>query len=313
MDTRQLRAFIKIAELGSISRAAEALGLTQPSLSQQLLRLEDEAGLKLFERTARGVTLTDAGRMFEPHARQILEQSSRAIEELRLFKAEARTRVALAMPFSVSKMIGVALTKAAIELRPSVALRIVEAFHDPIRTLLRSGSVDLGLLYDAESLEGLSVRRLAREELCLIGPPGRWPAVEQGGTIATTELARLALILPGPGHGLRQFLEQTTQRLGFRLQVATEIDSLQHIVDLVAGGHGLAVMPLSAVERELEAGTLSAVRIGEGAFEYTLCLARRADAVASDAVRVVEELTIRTLQSMIARRRWIAEPGDGPR
>lgn len=313
MDTRQLRAFIKIAELGSISRAAEALGLTQPSLSQQLLRLEDEAGLKLFERTARGVTLTDAGRMFEPHARQILEQSSRAIEELRLFKAEARTRVALAMPFSVSKMISVALTKAAIELRPSVSLRIVEAFHDPIRTLLRNGAVDLGLIYDAESLDGLSVRRLAREELYLIGPPGRWPAVEQGGTIATTELAKLALILPGPGHGLRQFLEQTTQRLGFRLQVATEIDSLQHIVDLVAGGHGLAVMPLSAVERELEAGTLSAVRIGEGAFEYTLCLAKRADVVATDAMRVVEELTIRTLQSMIARRRWIAEPGDGPR
>lgn len=310
MDTRQLRAFIKIAELGSISRAAEALGLTQPSLSQQLLRLEDEAGLKLFERTARGVTLTEAGRMFEPHARQLLEQSSRALEELRLCKAEARTRVALAMPFSVSKMISVALTKAAIELRPAVSLRIVEA-HDPIRTLLRNGTVDLGLLYDAESLEGLAVRRLAREELCLVGPPGRWPEGEQGSPIATTELARLALILPGPGHGLRRFLEQTTQQLGFRLQIASEIDSLQHIVDLVAGGHGLAVMPLSAVERELVAGTLSAVRIGEGAFEYTLCLARRADSVATDAMRIVEELTVRILKSMITTRRWIAKPGGG--
>lgn len=69
METWHLKAFLKIAETGSISRASESLGVAQPSLSQQLVRLEEEVGVALFQRTARGVTLTEAGRLFQQHAR----------------------------------------------------------------------------------------------------------------------------------------------------------------------------------------------------------------------------------------------------
>lgn len=307
MDTRHLRAFIKIAEIGSISRAADALGLTQPALGQQLLRLEDEVGLKLFERTARGVTITEAGRIFERHARQILDNADRALEELAYFGAEARARVAIAMPYSISKMLGADLAEAAMEQAPSISLRLVEAFSGAIRAMVETGGVELGLLYDVEPLDGLAVRRLAREEMYLVGPPGRWPGPASDASVPPGELAKVALILPGPQHGLRQFLDQTSHRLGFRLNVASEIDSLQHIAGLVADGHGLSVLPLSAVERELEAGAMSAVRLGEGAFRRTLCLVRRPDAPISDASRKVEALTVAMLARMITRRRWIAE------
>ena len=88
MDARLLRTFLKTIELGSISRAADALGVAQPSLSQQILRLEDEVGAKLLRRTARGVATTEAGRIFEEHARHILRTIDQALEDIRQLSNE---------------------------------------------------------------------------------------------------------------------------------------------------------------------------------------------------------------------------------
>jgi LysR family nitrogen assimilation transcriptional regulator len=307
VDTRQLRAFLKIAELGAISRAADALGISQPSLGQQLLRLEDETGVKLFERTARGVTMTDAGRAFEPHARLIIDNAQRALADMSALRCSERIKVTLALPFSISKMIGVALVEAAIEQCPALSLRIVENFSSQIRAMIEAGSIDLGLLYDAEPLQGFVLKRLASEDLYLIGPPGRWPGLDNDIDMAPAELATLPLILPGPQHGLRQCLERTSKRLGFRLSIASEIDSLQHIVGLVADGRGVSVLPLSAVQGEVEAGTISVVRIGQGTFRRTLCLIRRSDALLTEPVHAIEDLTIHLLATVIAKHRWIAE------
>src|SRR6185437_7647292 len=103
VDTRHLRAFLKIADTSSISRAAESLGISQPTLSQQLLRLEDEVGAGLFRRTARGVTLTDAGRILQEHARQLLRGTEQAIEDVRQFKSDVTGEVILAVPYSISR------------------------------------------------------------------------------------------------------------------------------------------------------------------------------------------------------------------
>ena len=304
MDTRQLRIFLKIAELGSISRAADALGLAQPSLSQQLLRLEDEVGSKLFRRTARGVTTTEAGLIFEKHARQILNSADQALEALQQFRSEAQAKVTLAMPFSISKLLGVQLAEALMEEAPSLSLRLVEGFSGPIRAMIENGAVDFGLLYDGEPLDQFCVKRLAREELFLVGPPGQLAGLDSA--VRFTELP--PLILPGPQHGLRLFLDREAERVGFRLRLSSEIDSLQHIAGLVSDGHGYSILPLSAVEGELRAGAISAARLGDGSFRRTLCLVRRAGVAVTDASHLVETLTIRTLKGVIARRRWIVEP-----
>jgi len=109
MDTRQLKAFLKIIDTGSISRAAQSLGLAQPSLSQQLLRLEDELGIALFRRTARGVTATDAGRLFAEHARDVVRRTERAIEDLRHLRDDAGGEVILALPPALCRVAGMAL------------------------------------------------------------------------------------------------------------------------------------------------------------------------------------------------------------
>src|SRR5687768_10133209 len=114
MDARELRMFLKIVELGSISRAADALDIAQPSLSQHLLRLEDEVGSKLFRRTTRGVTTTEAGRVFEEHARHILRTIDQALENVRQLKQEPTGQVTFAMPMSVNQVIGLPLVQAAL-------------------------------------------------------------------------------------------------------------------------------------------------------------------------------------------------------
>lgn len=306
MDTRHLKSFLKIADLRSISRAAESLGIAQPSLSQQLLRLEDEVGFKLFRRTARGVTVTEAGRIFQEHARHILRSTEKALEDVRQLNAAASGQVIFVVPPSISRLIGVPLVEALKEQAPQVSLRLVESFTGSIRGWLEAGKIDLGILYDLGPLRHLSTRRLVSEEMVLIGPPGAL-----GPEAADVPLARLGdfpLITSGPQHGLRQLLDREAVRLGFAFTVAHEIDTVSQIVALVASGHGHAILPRPAVEDELAAGRLSLARIGGGALRRTLCLVRNPAQVVTYASVRVEDLTIRVMAGLIDRSEWAAEP-----
>jgi LysR family nitrogen assimilation transcriptional regulator len=308
IDARQLRAFLKIIELGSISRAAEALGLAQPSLSQQLLRLEDEVGMKLFRRTARGVSTTEGGRIFEEHARHILRTIDQALEDVRQLKGEASGKVSFAMPMSVSRVIGVTLVEAVMKHAPRVSLRLVEAFTGHIRAWLDEGSIDLGILYDVGPLRHLSVKRLVREELYLVGPPGRYGDLNAPRSVRVKDISDLPLILPSPEHGLRQFLDREADRLGQAWTVRAEIDSLSHIVHLVANGHGFAILSLPAVREDVQAERVSVARIENGAIRRTLCLVRNPAVVLTRASVRVEDLAIKIMHQLILKGRWLAEP-----
>jgi LysR family nitrogen assimilation transcriptional regulator len=307
VDTRHLRSFLKIAETGSISRAAISLGIAQASLSQQLLRLEDEVGFSLFRRTARGVTLTETGRVFQEQARHILRLTELAIEDARQLTAEARGSVILAVPYSISKLAGVALVEAFRRHAPQISFRLVEAFTGQIRGWLDAGKVDLGILHELGPLRHLSSRRLATEELFLIGPPDRYGGLDAMAHVAVTELAALPMILPGHPHGLRQFIDQETERLGAVLTIHQEIDAMAHIGTLVARGHGYSILPLPAVADALAAGQVSIARIHSGSIRRTLCLVRNTNQVLTHASVRCEDLTIKVLSRLIAKGAWVAD------
>ena len=309
MDTRHLRNFLKVAELGSISRAAEALALSQPSLSQQMLRLEDEVGARLFDRTPRGVKITRAGELLATGGLAALKVLEGAQAEIRRAAAEDGRKVALGMPFSISRLLAVVLTERVMEEAAPIALRIHEAFSGAIRAMVLDGRLDLGLLYDIEPLDGLEVVRLAREDLYLVGPRGRLGGGD-GPSVGLAELTATPLVVPGPAHGLRQALEREAARLGVRLSVASEIDTLEHIVGLVADGRGFSILPLAAMAGELRAGRISAAKV-EGAFQRTLYLARSPDRPASAAVLRVEALVVALIAALIAGGTWAAEAEVG--
>jgi LysR family nitrogen assimilation transcriptional regulator len=304
---------LKIAATGSISRAAVSLGIAQASLSQQLLRLEDEVGSSLFQRTARGVTLTETGRVFQEQARHILRLAEHAIEDARNRTQEARGAVILAVPYSISKLAGITLVEAFKRRAPQISFRLVEALTGQIRGWLDEGKIDLGILHELGALRHLSSRRLATEELFLIGPPGRYGAIESIPRVTPEELAALPVILPGLPHGLRQIIEQEAGRLGTRLTVHLEIDAMVHISSLVERGHGFSILPLSAIIDALAARKVTIARIGDGSMRRTLCLVRNTNRVITHAAVRCEDLTIKVLSRLIEKGLWVASIDSGLR
>lgn len=308
MDTRHLRSFLKIADTRSISRAADALGLAQPSLSQQLLRLEDEVGFKLFRRTARGVTLTEAGRVFQEHARQILHDSEQALADVRQLKVTASGQVVLAVPHTVCKLIGLELVETLAHDAPDIQLRLMEAFGSTIRSGLEAGTIDLAILHDRTSQRNMTARRLVSEEVYLVGPPGRFGAsLAEATVVSAAELDNFPLITPGDQHDHRFFLDREAARIGFGYRLAMEIEAVGLVLELVSRGRGYTFLPLAAFEDELAAGKLSIAHVGEPPLRRTLCVVRNRAQVVSHASVFVEDLMIRIIAGRIDSGRWNAQ------
>ena len=306
MDTRHLRSFLKIAETRSISRAAESLGIAQPSLSQQLLRLEDEVGLSLFRRTPKGVDLTEGGRVFLEHARQIMNATEQAIEDVRDLTMDVSGEVVLAVPYSISKVAGVALVEAFLAHAPQVSFRLVEAFTGQIRGWLDLGKVDLGILHDMGHVRHLSARRLASEELFLIGPAGELGTAEAPAMIGPSSLQDLPMILPGPQHGLRQVVEHEVARMGGSITTKLDLDAMSHLGKLVEHGHGYSIAPMTVVADDVAAGRVSVARIGDRGIARRLSLMRNATRVVTHASVRCEDLTAKVLLALIAKGLWPA-------
>jgi LysR family transcriptional regulator, nitrogen assimilation regulatory protein len=308
METRYLRSFLKIAETGSITRAAESLGISQPSLSQQLLRLEDEVGAPLFSRTARGVTVTDSGRLLQEHARQILRGVDLAVEGLRHLGDEPVGDVIVAVPHSVSKLAGVRMFEAAAREAPHVRLRLVEALTGQIWGWLEDGKIDLGLLNYLGPRRGLTFREIASEELFLIGPSGKFGTEAEPTELALADLVGLPMILPGLPHGLRRLIDQETARHGVTLQVWRDLDLLGQAGRLIAAGYGCSILPLPTVADDVAAGSLSIARIAGGMLRRRLMLARNSGEVITRASIRAEQLIVQVLHGLIATGEWRATP-----
>src|SRR4051812_25823778 len=311
MEGHQLRCFLAAAELGSITRAAARLDIAQPTLSQILLRLEEELGIKLFERTARGVHLTDPGRIFQEHARIILRDMDRARAEVRGHDTAAPAAVSIGLPSSISNLVGARLVIAARERLPNVSVRLDEAFSGHIRAWLEEGRIELGVLHHADALQHLSVRRLAVEECCLVGPPGHFGPRDRHG-IASDPVSLVGsplrpLIMPTREHGLRRLVEREAQAQGAELEVEIELDSLNPIRTLVATGHGYTVLSHSAVQEDLATGRLSAAPLGRPAIRRPIYLVRNPTRAVTRASVRVEDLLVSLLQGMAADGTWLAE------
>ncbi|WP_395336326.1 LysR family transcriptional regulator [Novosphingobium sp. BL-8H] len=308
METAHLKAFLKISEHGSISRAAESLGIAQPSLSQQLLRLEDEIGFSLFERSARGVVLTEAGQVFRERARQILQATEEAIADGRHLRNDLRGQVVLAAPPSLTRLVGARLIGALTAQSASASVRLVDAYGGSIKGWLEAGKIDLGVLYEGQAMRHLSARLLCREELFLVGRPDLLEGLGDGERAPLAVLREHPLALPGMQHGLRQLLEREAEREGFELRVRHEVDSLDVTMSLVEGGAACSVLPWSVVHAGVGTGILRAIRLG--GLKRTMVIVRNPSAVLTHASVRVETLLRQTLKEMAAEGTWRGEPID---
>lgn len=306
MDVRQLRYFLAIVESGSISRAASRLNVAQPSLSLHIRNMEADLGVPLLFRTPQGVQPTEAGEILRRNARVIVSQFEDAEREIRSSGTEPVGEVRLGLPSSIAQVLGVPLVLAAQAELPKVKLRIAEAMSGYVLDWLRLGRVDLGLLYAFVEDRGLRSIGLLSEALHLFGPaadPDALALPPPGSGVPVARLADLPLILPSPGHGLRDLVEERAAGDGVRLSTAIEIDAYGAIKQLVEQGLGYSVLPAHAIRRETEDGTLRAWPF-EPAFLRTVHLVEPIDRPLPHAVQAVEKLCRRTLRDLVRCGAW---------
>jgi len=247
MNLRQLEYFVRVAELGSFTRAALALDVAQPALSRQVRLLEVQLRQHLLVRNGRGVTLTEAGARLLEHGRGILHQMARVQEELADVRGGLAGRVALGLPPTVARAWAVPLVHAFRQRLPQVRLSIVEGLSVGMQEALDGGRLDVAVLYNARPCAELELAPLLREELVLVQtrPPGL--AEEPLLPLPLAALAELPLIIPSRPNAMRMQVESALAECALRPCVALEIDGVRAMLDLVADGLGCAVLTRHAV------------------------------------------------------------------
>jgi len=258
MDLKQLEYFVRVAELGSFTRAAQALNIAQPALSRQVRLLEVELRQNLLVRNGRGATPTHAGQLLLEHGRGILHQVERAREELGRVRSGLTGRVALGMPPSVARVITVPLTRAFRTKMPEAQLSISEGLSSAMQENLQNGRLDIALLYNPSQIPGIEHSPLVKEELLWVQP--RPPGLQEDpppAAIPLKEVARLPLVIPTRPNAIRMHVESEMAAIGCRPLIALEIDGVSAILDLVADGAGYAILSRNAVLRSVRPSAFS--------------------------------------------------------
>ena len=252
MDLRQLEYFVRVAELGSFTRAAQVLGIAQPALSRQVRLLEVELRQNLLVRNGRGATPTEAGQLLLEHGRGILHQVERAREELGRVRSGLAGRVALGLPPSVARVLAVPLTRAFRQRMPEAQLSISEGLSTAMQENLHNGRLDIAVLYNPSPMPGIEHQPLIEEELLLVQP--RPPGLQEDPPpppLPLQEVAGLPLVIPSRPNAIRMHVEAEMAALGCRPSIALEIDGVSAILDLVADGAGCAILSRNAVMRSI--------------------------------------------------------------
>ncbi len=312
MDIKQLRYFIAIAEEGSLSAAAQRVNVAQPSLSQHVLSLERDLGVKLLERSPRGVSLTQAGEILLSHAREIAASLENAVEAVRQSGLEPMGDVSFGLPSSVSMVLSVPLAETVRLELPKVRLRAIEAMSGFIQTWLADQSIDLGILYDVSAVRHLTHRELMTEDLFFFSAPDAWPFDSRAGSeVRLSEMADVELVLPSKHHGLRIMIDKFCRGQGVQLNVATEMDALSQIKTMVSRGSGYTILAPAAAIDFVERGELIMAPIVEPRMTRPVYLVRNPGKPVTAASRELERITIEVIQDLVARGIWRAE--DPPR
>lgn len=247
MDMRQLRYFVQIVESGSLAKASRQLFIAQPALSQQMARLEDEVGKPLLLRSSRGVSPTENGEALYHHAKFMLRQLDQAVSVARQETAALSGRVTLGLAPTTVCQIGWPLMKHLKERHPGVMLNVVEGLSGHLEHMTRVGQLDLAILFSQKAAAELSVEPLLEEELFVILPVESDLVPQDRNTLTLREVAKLPLILPSPGHGLRRRIGLEFDRINLPIDAVAEIDSLPLLMQCIGKGLGVTVKPRAAV------------------------------------------------------------------
>jgi len=258
LDFGQLEAFVQVAAHHSFSRAAEALQLTQPSITARIQALERELGEKMFERGGRSVRLTDAGTILLPYAERILQMVREAKESVEEVRSVQAGRLRLGSALTISTYVLPRILRTFHSRYPGVEVMVHTGRSEQVLNMLLSDEVQVGLAHslihpDVETVD------LYADEVILVANPDHPFAANRQATIE--EVGSQPVILADRGSSYYGLTHGLFRQAGVVPNVAMELDSMEATKRMVEEGLGIALLPRVCLERELKQGLLTEVAI----------------------------------------------------
>lgn len=252
MELHQLRYFVAVARARNFSRAAEQCRVAQPSLSQQIMKLESELGEKLFERTKRAVSLTPAGEVFRVHAERVLDEVELAGESVRDARGALRGRVALGALPTVAPYYLPARLRAFSAAYPEVEVVVHEDTTEQLARAVLMKEVDLALVSLPVERAGLVAEEFFDEALLVALPARHRLAAKRKLTL--DDLEAEPFILMKEGHCLAGQALQFCRLNGFAPRVSFRSAQIETVLAFVASGWGVSIVPAMARAAEAKQG-----------------------------------------------------------
>ncbi len=270
MNVELWKLFVQVAETGSLTKAAELRNTAQPVISRQIAMLEEQCGGRLFGRTGRGVTLTETGQRILPRVKVWLNEAEQLASDVKAMVGIPVGVVRVGMLRSTGHLLASLLFQRVRARYPGIQLRIVDAPGVQLSEWLKTGQIDVAILFRYGKESSPDDTPLASVDTFLVGP-----AKDELTSAPTVNFARLdgvPLILPAEPNALRRLLHQVAQRKRVALSIAMECDSLAIQKDVVAAGGGYTILGSHAMVDELRTRRLQASRIVSPSIERTLTL-----------------------------------------
>lgn len=299
IDISKMRVFACVAELGSITKAALLLDTTQSAVSRQINMLERELGGRLFQRTGRGMALTELGKRVEPRVRAVLVEMDRISAETKAMAGIPAGDVYIGMLTSIAPKLATRLLHEARRHCPEVRMHLYDGFSGRLNELLAEGRLDMALLFRYEDAMRDDVA-LGTLHSYLVGPPND-PAMRKA-TFEFQSLDGLALALPMFPNGIRVALDRAAREQGVTISVGIESDSIPVQLALAALPDEpiYAIASYYAIAEAVSSGTLGASRLVAPGIERSLTLAYSPRRPSSLATRQIAAILAQLSRELIA-------------
>ena len=262
-DLRQLEIFVKVVELGSFSKAAEAVHLAQASVSERIATLENMVGTKLLDRTGRTVAPNKAGKLLDKHARRLLEMKKTACLEMQEFLGVKQGEISIGgstIPgeYILPKVIGLFSEEYS-----HITVSLTVADSEEIENRVLNGHFELGVIGRKSANKDLAGHELWEDELVLALPSThRWAARKE---VPIQEVLLESFISREPGSGTLKSMERHLQGAGLKgiesLNVVAQLGSSTAVKEGIKSGLGISILSAVALDTELKAGVLKAARV----------------------------------------------------
>lgn len=244
MEMHQLRYMVAVARTGNFSRAAKQCHVSQPSLSQQIQKLEKELGVRLFERHRTRTRLTSAGELFLPRAERVLHELEEARREAEDIHALVQGEVIVGVLPTIAPYFLPPVVAAFGQKYPGVAITMIEETTASLIGMMSRHEIDFALASLPIPDGQMEVQLLLEEELFLAIPPGH--PLERRKSIATADLEQLPFVLMREGHCLGDQVMRFCERNQFQPRVRSRSAQMETILALVEAGQGVSLIPAMA-------------------------------------------------------------------